>query len=401
MRIGRWMAMCVLLLLLVMSLSGCLMPLQRYVREATATATPIPTATAAPLPTATPPSSQQPALPAANALEQQVIDVYNAAAPAVVNITSRAIVYGFFNQPIPQEGSGSGFFYDREGHIVTNYHVVSGAQSLTVALKGGQVYPAEIVGVDPSTDLAVIRIEGEDVPDPLPLADSEQLRVGQFVAAIGNPFGLEQTLTMGVISSLGRVIESPDGRFIGEAIQTDAAINPGNSGGPLLDLRGQVIGVNSQIISTSQSSAGIGFAVSANTVRRVVPQLIATGRYPHPWIGVSLMDITPDRAEALRKAGATVPVDQGVMIIQVVANAPAAKAGLKGADATVQIGNSRIPVGGDIILAMDGQPIKSVQDLTTRLDATKQVGETVTLTVNRQGEILDIEVLLAERAPQS
>jgi S1-C subfamily serine protease len=396
----RWIAILSLVFILSLSLSGCLVTLPRFVLEAASTPTPMPAATAAPTPTSAP-VEQRSDLAPANALEGQVINVYTVAGPAVVNITSRAITYGLFNQPIPQEGSGSGFFFDRDGHIVTNYHVVSGAQSLTVALKGGQVYPAEVVGVDPSTDLAVIRIQGDDLPDPLPLANSELLRVGQFVIAIGNPFGLEQTLTVGVISSLGRVIESPDGRFIGEAIQTDAAINPGNSGGPLLDLRGQVIGVNSQIISPSQAWAGIGFAVSANTVRRVVPQLIATGRYPHPWIGVRLMDITPDRAEALRQAGGTVPVDEGVMIIEVVANAPAAKAGLQGADATVQIGNTRIPVGGDIILAMDGQPVKTLQDLTIRLDATKQVGETVTLTINRKGEVLEVPVLLSERAPQS
>jgi len=185
--------------------------------------------------------------------------------------------YDFFFNPVPQEGTGSGFIYDDEGHIVTNYHVVENAEELSVTLADGKTYPAESVGVDPSTDLAVLRIDVDELPRPAPLGESDNLRVGQFVVAIGNPFGLERTLTVGVISSLGRVIESPDGRFIGEVIQTDAAINRGNSGGPLLDLEGRVIGVNSQIVSPSGANAGIGFSVPVNAVRRVVPELIAQG----------------------------------------------------------------------------------------------------------------------------
>jgi len=196
----------------------------------------------------------------------------------------RGYTYNVFRQVVPQEGSGSGFVYDTQGHIVINYHVVENAEEIPVTLAGGQMYEAEIVGTDPASDLAVIRIDaGEDLPEPLALGDSDDLRVGQFVLAIGNPFGLEQTLTTGVISALGRVIESSDGSFIGEAIQTDAAINPGNSGGPLLDLKGRVAGVNSQIVSPSGSSSGVGFAVSASTLQRVVPALTADGEYPHPW----------------------------------------------------------------------------------------------------------------------
>lgn len=396
-----------IIFVLSIALAGCLPAWPRWAPTPTPTIAPAPTATAAPpqpvmAPTA---PAQQAKAPlnleeSASALEALIEQVYNKAAPAVVNITTRTVLYTYFNQPIPQEGSGSGFFYDREGHIVTNYHVVADAQSLTVSLREGEVYPATLVGADPSTDLAVIKIEAADLPDPLPLADSTQLRVGQFVLAIGNPFGLEQTLTMGIISSLGRVIESPDGRFIGEAIQTDAAINPGNSGGPLLDLQGRVIGVNSQIISTSQSFAGIGFAVSSNTVRRVVPQLIAHGRYPHPWLGVRLLDITPERAEVFKRYGAPMPVDQGVMIVEVVPGSPADKAGLRGADRTVTIGNSRVPVGGDIITAMDGKPIRSTQELTIQLDTGYQVGDTVTVTINRQGKEMQMPVTLAERQTQ-
>jgi S1-C subfamily serine protease len=187
---------------------------------------------------------------------------------------------------VPHEGTGSGFVYDAEGHIVTNYHVIEGADELLVMLAGGQEYEADIVGTDPANDLAVLLVDSDaELPEPLALADSDDLRVGQSVLAIGNLFGLDQTLTRGVISALGRVIESSDNSFIGEAIQMDAAINPGNSGGPLLDLQGRVIGVNSQIISTSGSSAGTGFAVSANTVRWVVSALIEQGYYPHPDLG--------------------------------------------------------------------------------------------------------------------
>jgi len=213
---------------------------------------PAPTPTAPPTPTAAP-SQATPvsAVEPANALEAQVEAVYDQAGPAVVHITSRVITYDVFMQPVPQEGTGSGFVYDMEGHIVTNYHVVADAESVSVALAAGGVYTATIVGTDSSNDLAVLRIEAEKLPGPIPLGDSDQLRVGQFVVAIGNPFGLDRTLTVGVISALSRVIQSPDSRFIGEAIQTDAAINPGNSGGPLLDLEGRVIGVNAQIISPS------------------------------------------------------------------------------------------------------------------------------------------------------
>ena len=239
---------------------------------------PTPTRAVRPTPTPlaqTPPDTAAPVVPfpvaplpdpgaAANALEAQVIAVYETVGPAVVNITSRRVAYDMFMQAVPQEGSGSGFVVDRQGHIVTNYHVVEGADELLVNLATGQDYEADLVGSDPANDLAVIRIRaGNDLPEPMVFGDSGDLRVGQFVVAIGNPFGLEQTLTTGVISALGRIIQSPeDNRFIGEAIQTDAAINPGNSGGPLLDLSGRVIGVNSQIISPSRASAGIGFAVS-------------------------------------------------------------------------------------------------------------------------------------------
>jgi S1-C subfamily serine protease len=337
---------------------------------------------------------------AVNALQSQIIDVYQMTAPAVVNITNRGSVYDRFMGAVPQEGTGSGFVYDAEGHIVTNYHVVENAQQLTVTFSDGQTYDAQIVGSDATNDLAVIRLDGKpNLPAPLALGDSDSLQVGEFVLAIGNPFGLEQTLTTGVVSALGRVIESPeDNRFIGEAIQTDAAINPGNSGGPLLDLSGQVIGVNSQIISPSGASSGIGFAISASTVGRVVPQLIADGKYVHPWLGVQLLSLTSANVSALKEAGVEVPVESGVMVLEAVAGGPADMAGIQGGSRQVRIGNYQVPVGGDIITAIDGQALASSQDLTVYLETETAVGETVQVTIVRDGQEQVLPVVLAERA---
>ena len=381
------------LALLIGATLGCSLP---AVVLPSGTATPAPTVP--PTPTAAPPQATPvPAAEPANVLEAQVEAVYERAAPAVVNITARSIAYDFFMRPVPQEGTGSGFLYDDQGHIVTNYHVVENAEELTVTLADGRTFPAQVVGTDPSSDLAVIRIEAEDLPDPIPLGDSDQLKVGQFVVAIGNPFGQEGTLTVGVISALGRVIESPDGRFIGEAIQTDAAINPGNSGGPLLDLEGRVIGVNSQIISPSRASAGIGFAVSSNTVRRVVPHLITEGRYPHPWLGVQLLELTPERAKVFRQAGAEIPVEEGLLVMEVVQGSPAEDAGIRGGDQMVRIGRYVIPLGGDIITAVNDHPVPTLKELTVYLETETQVGDTVQVTLIRDGETIQVPVTLAER----
>jgi len=363
------------------------------------TAPPPPTSTPVPAtPTVAPPQVSPVVQEPANALEDQVVSVYDSAGPAVVNISTIVIAYDFFMRPVPQEGgTGSGFVYDTDGHIVTNYHVVENAEELSVTLADGEVYPAEIVGVDPSNDLAVVRIDVESLPQPVALGDSDNLRVGEFVVAIGNPFGLDRTLTVGVISSLGRVIQGPDGRFIGEAIQTDAAINPGNSGGPLLDLEGRVIGVNSQIISPSRASAGIGFAVPVNTVRRVVPELIAQGRYAHPWLGVQPLGLTPERSQAFREAGVNVPVDEGLLIIEAVQGGPAAQAGIRGGDRIVQLGNVQVALGGDIITAINGEPVTNLQELTVYLDTQTRVGDTVEVTIVRDGVEQNVEVVLSER----
>ncbi len=374
---------------------GCGLPTELLLSPATPTPAVLPTPTSAPpqVPSLPPTISEEPA----NALEAQVEAVYDLAGPAVVNITSVVYTYDFFLNPVPQEGTGSGFAYDTEGHIVTNYHVVENAEELSVTLADGEVYPAEVVGVDPSNDLAVVHIEADDLPQPVALGDSASLRVGQFVVAIGNPFGLERTLTVGVISSLGRVIQSPDGRFIGEAIQTDAAINSGNSGGPLLDLGERVIGVNSQIVCPSRANAGIGFAVPVNTVRRVVPQLIAHGHYPHPWLGVQLLGLTPERVQAFRQTGMEIPVEEGLLVIEVVPGGAADRAGIRGGDHIVRLGNVRIPLGGDIITAINGEPVTDFQELTVYLETETQVGDTIEVTIIRDGEEQNVLVTLAER----
>jgi S1-C subfamily serine protease len=344
------------------------------------TATPTP-----PPPTPTPAPTRVPSTPeeSVNALQSQVEAVYDQTSSAVVNITSVTYAFDFFFNPVPQEGTGSGFVYDEQGHIVTNYHVIENAEELSVTLADGETYSAEIVGEDPTNDLAVIRIDSESLARPVPLGDSDALRVGQFVVAIGNPFGLERTLTAGVISSLGRVIKGPDGRFIGEVIQTDAAINPGNSGGPLLDLSGRVIGVNSQIVSPSQANAGVGFAVPSNTVHRVVPELIARGSYPHPWLGIEPISLTTERARIFRQAGMDVPVDKGVLVLEVTRGGPADEADIRGGDRFVRIGRYRVPLGGDIITAINGEPIADYQDLTVYLETQTQVGDTVSVTIIR------------------
>jgi S1-C subfamily serine protease len=230
------------------------------------------------------------------------------------------------------------------------------------------------------------------------LTDSDRLRVGQFVVAIGNPFGLDQTLTVGVISALGRVIQSPeDDRFIGEAIQTDAAINPGNSGGPLLDLRGNVIGVNSQIVSPSRASAGIGFAVSSNTVQRVVPELISRGYYPHPWLGAQMLPLTPATAMAFREADMIVPVDTGLLVVETIEGAASDVAGIRGGSRVVRFGNILVPLDGDIIIAIDGTPVKNFEELTVYLDTETSVGDAVELTIIRDGEEQTVTLTLDER----
>ncbi len=331
-----------------------------------------------------------------SALQDRQIAIYERTSPAVVNITNRRFMMSRFMETVPQEGAGSGFVYDDLGHIVTNFHVIEGADELIVTLAKGSVYPAELVGSDPLNDLAVIRIDaGNDLPQPLLLGDSERLQVGQFVLAIGNPFGVGQTLTTGIISALGRIIQSPEeDAFIGEVIQTDAAINPGNSGGPMLDLNGRVIGVNTQIVSPSGASAGIGFAVSSSTVSQVVPVLIENGSYPHPWLGADLLPLSPPVSEFLRDAGADLSMDSGLLVLQTEANGPGDRAGLRGGDTRLRLGPYQLPVGGDVIVSIDGQPINDLQTLSLYLQTETIVGDIVEVKFVRDGQESSVPLTL-------
>ncbi len=389
---GRWIMLLLELTLLAVIAGAFVWVALVGNRPAAVAVSPSPTPTVRMVPTVGPT-----AIPlSVTDLETRIAAVYREAGASVVNITSRSVGYDFFFNPIPRQGSGSGFFYDTQGHIVTNYHVIADADELQVTLADGQTVPAQIVGSDPSNDLAVIKVDlPAEMIRPLPIGDSTQVYVGQFVLAIGNPFGLERTLTFGIVSALGRVIESPNQRFIGEVIQSDVAINPGNSGGPLLNLAGQVIGVNSAILSPSGANAGIGFAISARTVQRVVPVLIRDGRYPHPSLGVRVIELTPQRAALFRRAGVQLP-DQGLLIADLVMNGPAAQAGLRGPDRLVRVGNVNLPLGGDVIIAINDQPITTSQDLIVYLETQTQVGETVQVKVLRDGREQVLPVTLAE-----
>jgi S1-C subfamily serine protease len=366
--------------------AGCtLAPALVGVREVVSF-TPAPTPTNTPTPVSASSVDLEPG-------EQIIINVYKKAAPSVVNIKTQVLQWDFFFGVYPEEGAGSGFVYDKEGHIVTNYHVVEGAQSIEVSFGEDLSVQAEVVGTDPLNDLAVLKV---DVPPdklvPVELGDSSTLQVGQWAIAIGNPFGrFERTLTVGVVSALNRTLELESGRIIRNLIQTDAAINPGNSGGPLLDSKGRVIGVNTAIVSPSRASAGVGFAIPVNVLKRVVPELIAYGRYRHPWLGVVGYTITPTLARRLN-----LPVEQGVLVAQVYRGSPAHKAGIRGAKDQVVIGSRIILVGGDIITAIDNTPIKGIDFLNAYLEDNTQVGQTVELSILRDGKPLKVKVVLEE-----
>ena len=330
-------------------------------------------------------------------LQNKVQTVYNAAHTAIANITTTVVTPGIFSMSIPQQGTGSGFLWDNNGHVVTNYHVVKNAKSITVSLEDNEMLEAEMIGNDPFTDLAVLKIKTDNLPEPLSLDNSDQLDVGQFVVALGNPFSFDQTLTFGVISALGRVIQSSGGGFISEAIQTDTPINPGNSGGPLLNMNGNVIGVNSAIISPSGASAGIGFAISSNTVAKVVPALIEDGHFPHPWLGFQSLNLTERFGQLLEEADLSVPVNEGILIVNVFSGTPADNAGLQGGDQQLQIGNMKLPVGGDIIVSIDGEEITTYKEMVIYLENETGIGDTIEVTIYRDGSKMQKEVKVGER----
>lgn len=321
--------------------------------------------------------------------EQNNIEIYRTLSPGVVNVHSTSYARDFFGFVEPQEGSGSGSVIDQDGNILTNYHVIEGATKLAVSFGGQKNYAAQLVGGDPDTDLAVIKLL-ERPKEPLTiiaLGDSDKLEVGQKVLAIGNPFGLDRTLTTGVISGLQRPIRARNGRPIEGAIQTDASINPGNSGGPLLDSHGRMIGINSQILSPSGASAGVGFAVPVNIAKRIVPQLVRSGEVSRPKLGIGTRDV-----EALKNQ-LDLPISEGVIILQVAPGEAAANAGLRGVTQT-ENGDFEI---GDIIVGVDGEKVGNNDDLYRILDK-HQVGDTVQIQVFRSGRRTSVPVRLTAPA---
>ncbi|MFQ5848401.1 MAG: S1C family serine protease [Candidatus Methylomirabilales bacterium] len=324
--------------------------------------------------------------------EQVTIRLYREVSPAVVHITSTALAYDFFFNPIPQRGTGSGFIIDTQGYIVTNNHVVEDAQSLEVTLADGRKVPARLIGRDSLNDLAVIKVDvpGEELP-VVRLGDSDQLRIGQMAIAIGNPFGLDRTVTTGVVSSLGRTLKTESGRKIRKVIQTDAAINPGNSGGPLLNSRGEVIGINSAIFSPTGGSVGIGFAIPINAAKRIVPELIARGRASHPWLGIKGLSVTPGISRFLG-----LPVQHGVLVTRVSARSPAARADIRGGRRRIRVGNTILFVGGDLIVRVDGRRVESMDGLIAYLEDHKKVGQNVELEILRDGRRMKISARLGD-----
>ncbi len=357
--------------------------------------TPMVIPTATPVPTATPAPAAAAFQPNAIALEDELIRIYRDANPSVVNITTQILRVDFFWGTVPEEGSGSGFVWDDQGHIITNYHVIEDAHSIQVSFAPGVVMSAEVVGADPANDLAVIKVDAlpENV-HPLPTGDSDALQVGQIVVAIGNPFGrFQRTMTSGIISALDRTIRVQEDRVLRKVIQTDADINHGNSGGPLIDSSGRVIGVISAIYSPTGANAGVGLAIPINKAKRIAPVLIEKGRFAHPWLGIEHLgyEITPYLAQRLN-----LPVEQGLLIARIYEGSPAQRAGIRPASREVVLGNYRYLVGGDILTAIDGVPLTSWEDLDAYLQENTGVGQTVTLDVIRDGQPMQVQVQLGE-----
>jgi S1-C subfamily serine protease len=323
-----------------------------------------------------------------DAEEQNNISVYRKNISSVVNITSKAVTFDFFYGLVPEEGQGSGFIIDKEGHILTNYHVIADARQIEVTLHNRKKYKATIVGTDRSHDLAVVQIKVPDLT-PMVLGDSGNLQVGQKVYAIGNPFGLAGTLTRGIVSSI-RQVQEPDGMTIDEAIQTDASINPGNSGGPLLNMHGEVIGINTMIASNVGQSAGIGFAIPINTAKAVINDLLTLGRVRRPALGVRTIPIDSELASQMGLAS-----DYGLLIVQVVPGGAADNAGLRGGSERAFLGNIPIMVGGDLIVAIDGKQMEDQQELAQIMN-NHRAGDTVRVTVYRGKKKMDVNVVLGE-----
>jgi len=333
-----------------------------------------------------------------SAEEQQNISIYESLNAGVVNVTTEVMGYNWFLDAVPQSGgTGSGSIIDKKGYILTNQHVVNNAVKVTITLADGTQFDGETIGKDPENDLAVVKFDpkGRNLTT-IPMGSSANLRVGQKVLAIGNPFALDRTLTTGIVSALGRPLKNDNGVVLHELIQTDASINPGNSGGPLLNSKGQIIGINTMIYSPTGGSVGIGFAVPVDTARRVVPELIQFGMVKRGWIDISPVQLFPQLVRYAR-----LPVEKGILVSKVTAGGPAEKAGLKGGNSgqAVRYGNSILYLGGDIITAINGTEMTALADLYSALESTRP-GDKVKVSVVRSGRKLEITVTLAERTAQ-
>ncbi len=324
--------------------------------------------------------------------EANNVRIYRQASPAVANIVTRTVEYDFFFNAVPVAGAGSGFLIDSRGYVLTNFHVVQDAQTIEVSLGDQSRYPAKFIGADQRNDVALIKIEprGRKLAT-LPLGDSAVLQVGQRVLAIGNPFGFQSTLTTGVVSALGRTVQTSQITFIDEAIQTDAAINQGNSGGPLLNSHGEVIGINSAIFTPSGTTAGIGFAIPINTAKLIAQDLIATGRVHRAFLGVEVRALWPGLAEALE-----LPVDEGLLIERVTSGGPAERAGLRGGNRVAAAGMRKILIGGDVLVALEGHKMATQLDLNVFINR-KRPGDVVNATIYRGRQKMDVRITLAER----
>ena len=317
-------------------------------------------------------------------------DVYDRAHTGVVEITVNSATSDFGEESGQQQAQGSGFVYDKDGHVVTNHHVVDGAGAARVTFSNGKTYDATVVGTDPSTDLALLKVDAPaSLLNPLELGDSAKLAVGDEVVAIGSPFGLEETVTSGIVSALSRQMEAPNGFTINDSIQTDAAINHGNSGGPLLNLQGEVVGVNAQISSESGGNDGVGFAIPSNTVKSIVSQLLSDGDVEHAYLGVGVATVDDSVAAEL-------DLPAGVALTEVRPGTPAAAAGLRAGTGTTTVDGREYPTGGDVVTEVEGEPVATAEELQRAIDARKP-GDTITLTYSRGGETHTVDVKLDSR----
>tara|TARA_B100000745_G_scaffold184101_1_gene120686 strand:- start:565 stop:1731 length:1167 start_codon:yes stop_codon:yes gene_type:complete len=328
------------------------------------------------------------------AKESQLNTIYSTSLPSIVHIKVRQTVPGFF-QNQERTGEGSGFIWDTEGNIVTNYHVVASASIVDVEFADGSQYPAAVIGLDPNSDLAIIKVNSNGkILTPLNLGDSTNVKVGNHTIVIGSPFGQEFSMSSGIVSAIKRTVPSQNAMFsIPNVIQTDAAINPGNSGGPLMDIEGNVIGINSQIISRSGGNQGIGFAIPINSVKKIIPTLIKGEKFEYPYIGITGMDLNTNLKKALEIASEI----KGVMIVDVVKGSPADLGGLLGYTGTVSDNYNSYPSGGDILTAINTIPIKSMSDLLTLLFSDYSPGDSVTFTILRDSGSLDLDITLISR----